>query len=172
MVVATPITEQTEPQFTEFSVLSGYDSDDLAMNNYLQTNGSDDTAPITMDITNHEQQPVEYTVIVQVQRAEVRERSVTVLDRRRISTIDVRLEHGESARILYEFTSPERETGCRVAFLLYRGSSPSSPTLENAYRELHFWDTADPPSTQTNRPTPNAINVNTNQSTITVSDDS
>lgn len=171
LVVITPDSGQGTSQFTEFYVLSEDESGALNMTDYLHVNDSGDPAPVVTGITNHEQEAVEYTVIVQVQRAEVRERSVAVLDRSRISTINIRLADGESARIPYEFRSPETQTGCRVAFLLYRGNPPSSPTVDNAYRELHLWDTANPPPDQAGCSTPDVIDVTTDQSSITVSDE-
>lgn len=172
LVLAAPPPEQDVPQFTEFYVLNEDEPSDLNMTDYPHLNGSSDPAPVVTGITNHEHQAIEYTVIVQVQRAEVRERSVAVLDRNRINTVQIRLEHGESARIPYEFRSPEAQTGCRVAFLLYRGDPPSSPTLDNAYRELHLWDTANPPPDQTGCSDPDAIDVTTDPSSIAVSDKS
>lgn len=177
MIVAPPVG-QDEPQFTEFSVLSEDESGNLTMGDYLQTNesepvisdGSESVASVTLDVTNQEQQPVEYTVIVHVQRAEVEERSVAVLDQQQTSTINVSLEDGERARIPYEITTPEAETGCRITFLLYEGSPPSSPTMDNSYRELHIWDAADPPPEQGSCPNPSVISADTDESAITVSD--
>lgn len=172
VAIVTPLGGQETPQFTELSVLSENESGNLDMNEYLQPSGSDNAATVVMDVTNHEHQSVEYTVVVQVQRAEVRERSVAVLDRTQISTTEIRLDHNESARIPYEITSPDTRTGCRVAFLLYRGSPPESPTVDNAYREVHLWDTADPPPTQASCRVPSLIDADTTQSEPPVSEDS
>jgi uncharacterized membrane protein len=144
-IVVAPSVGQDRAEFTEFYVLSGDESDDPMMGEYLSTVGPRDTVRIQAGITNHEHRRVNYTVVVQIQRTELTNRSVRVLDRRRASRLSVELAHNESVRIPYRFTSTEAETGCRVAFLLYPNDVPASPTIGNAYRELHLWHTDDPP---------------------------
>lgn len=144
-IVVAPSVGQDTAEFTEFYVLSGDESGDPTMGEYLSTVGPNDTAWIQAGITNNEHRRLNYTVVVQIQRTELTNRSVRVLDRRRASRFSVELAHNESVRIPYRFTSAEAETGCRVAFLLYPDNVPASPTIGNAYRELHLWHTDDPP---------------------------
>jgi uncharacterized membrane protein len=40
----------------------------------------------------------------------------------------------------------------RLAYLLYRGSPPPDPTVENAYREVHLWINVSAPSAAITRP--------------------
>lgn len=144
-VVAVPSVGQDESRFTEFYVLSGTESDDPVMSDYFATNDTGGPGRILTGITNREGRRVTYTVVVQVQRAEVRDRAVRVDDRRRISSFSTDLGHNETVRIPYDFDIEGAGTGCRVTFLLYRGDVPASPTVENAYRELHLWDAETPP---------------------------
>ncbi|MEF8825359.1 MAG: DUF1616 domain-containing protein [Halapricum sp.] len=144
-VVVAPSVGQDTAEFTEFYVLSGNEADDPTMGEYLSTAGPNDTTRIQAVVANREHRRLNYTIVVQVQRADLADRSVRVLDRRQASRFSVELAHNESVRVPYRFTVSEAETSCRVAFLLYVDDVPTSPTIGNAYRELHLWHTADPP---------------------------
>jgi uncharacterized membrane protein len=157
--VVAPMGGEEPPAFTEFSLLAENGSDGPVMRGYLSGTGPNETAVIRAGITNREHRRLNYTVVVQVQRATVAERSVRVLDRRRASVSSVELDHDESAGLPYEFTVSAAETGCRVVFLLYTDGVPRSPTAENAYRELHLWHAADPPGGGSNCPTLDAVDV-------------
>jgi len=167
VAVVAPLSGQSTPRFTEFALLSGNESGDLDTEGYLFENGSNGSASVVAQITNRERRLVQYTVVVQLQRAAVRNRSVTVLDHRRMSTVSVGLNDSERARLRYEFALPETRTGCRIAFLLYRGDIPASPTIENAYRELHLWHTPDPPPNRTGCPSLGTIDIETNRPVAT-----
>lgn len=167
VAVVAPLSGQSTPSFTEFALSGGNESGDLDTEDYLFENGSNGSATVVARIANRERRSVQYTVVVQLQRATVGKRSVAVIDRRRASTTTVGLDGGERARIGYDFGLPETPSGCRVAFLLYRGEVPPSPTVENAYRELHLWHTPDPPPNRTRCPSLSAIDVETNRPAVT-----
>jgi uncharacterized membrane protein len=163
-VVIAPSIGQEEPRFTEFYILSENQSDDLVMRDYLSSSEPIETTRIWAGITNREYREVNYTVIVQVQRVKIANKSLEVLERERINKLSVNLSHNESTSLPYDFTVNRTETGCRIAFLLYTGAAPGSPTIENSYRELHVWNMEDPPGKQPNCRNISAVNVELNQS--------
>jgi len=146
VAVIVPVPGQTSPQFTEISLLTENESGDLAMDGYLSDLNSTKSKTINTVISNNERRTVNYTLVVQVQRAELSGQSVVVRERRQVDRTGVRLSDNDSAEIPYQFTAREAQTGCRVAFLLYAGNVPPSPTMDNAYREVHVWHTDDPPA--------------------------
>jgi len=158
-VVVAPSVGQDTAEFTEFYVLSGNGADDSTMGEYLSTAGPNDTTRVRAVVANREHRRLNYTIVTQVQRTELTDRSVRVLDRRRASRFSVGLAHNESVRVPYRFTVAEAETGCRVVFLLYVGDVPASPTIGNAYRELHLWHTDDPPDGGGDCPSLDAVDV-------------
>jgi uncharacterized membrane protein len=164
VALVVPVPGQSASSFTEFYVLGNNESDEAAMGDYLSTLDPGETERIDVGIANREHRRINYTVVVQVQRTDVADRSVVVLDRQRISRHSVALDHDESVRLPYEFSANESATGCRVAFLLYRGDPPLSPTLENAYRELHLWHAEEPPAGGANCSNPAAIDARVNRS--------
>lgn len=141
--VALPSVGDETPQFTEFGLLAESDSNGLVATNVSSALRSDESR-LVVRVTNREHATRQYSVVVQVQRAVVRNRSVEVLQRRRIDTSRTALAHNESASLPYRFDTAAGRSGCRVAFLLYKGEPPQSPTVANAYRELHLWDGATP----------------------------
>jgi len=171
VAVVTPLSGEPAPGFTEFSLLTENGSGELAVEENLSVADSDGSFSLVAGITNRERRSVGYTLLVQVQRADVRERSVAVLERRAVSTTTVEIGSGERARIPYEITLDDGGAGCRIAFLLYRGDVPTPPTIENAYRELHLWSGPDAPN-RTNCRSLDAIDVETNRSSVRVSEDS
>ena len=145
VAVMSPVFEQSSPQFTELGLATQNESDELAMEGYLSDLNSTESRTIYAEITNKERNDVDYILVVQIQQTELRDRSVAVLERRQTVQTDIQLSHNESEQIPYRVTAGDTQTGCRVAFLLYSGNVPESPTIDNADREVHLWHTDDPP---------------------------
>jgi uncharacterized membrane protein len=149
-------------QFTEFYLLHSDQSDDPTMSEFLSTTEPGEPERIQAGITNHENQRQQYSVVVQLQRAVVTERSVRVVERRQLDEFDVELAHNETARVSYDVLTSEAQTGCRIAFLLYRGSAPEQPTADEAYRELHLWHAEEPPNPEGSCPALDAVDMQVN----------
>jgi uncharacterized membrane protein len=141
-----PSVGEENPQFTEFAVLAEDESGDRSASDVASVFRANGSETLVVTLTNREREPRRYHVVVQLQRAVLRDRSVEVLRRERIETFETRLSHDESVSVPYEVqTAPERSR-CRIAFLLYVGSVPDVPSADNAYRELHLWDGQPPAS--------------------------
>jgi len=164
VVVVAPSVGEKNPQFTEFALLTENDSGDLVaagISSILRSNGSD---RVIVDIVNRERTTRQYTLVAQVQRAVVGERSIRVLNRQRIDRYQTTLSHNETETVPYRFNTSPGDSGCRVVFLLYIEDVPRTPTIENAYRELHIWD-GQPPSTREEAcPSLDAIELASNDS--------
>jgi len=145
VVVAVPLSSQNQTQFTEFALLAESESGDTISREYLATADDGENRQIHSIITNHEGQTIEYTLLIQVQRATVNNKSVNVTSYRRLNSTTIKIAPNETAQLTYEFRTLEANSGCRVAFLLYADNVPTSPTMENAYRELHLWHADNPP---------------------------
>lgn len=138
-------------RFTELALLTENDSGELVSANVSSVFDSEDSGSLVASITNREHDSRRYTLVVQGQSAVVGDRAVRVLDRYRLDEYDVTLPHNGTDRVRYRIDVPPNGSGsgCRLAFLLYRGDAPQSPTADNAYRELHVWD-GEPPVTREN----------------------
>jgi uncharacterized membrane protein len=144
VVYAVAVPQQGE-QFTEFYVLTEGEDGDLVAADYPETLSPNESAPIHVGVENNEYEPVEYTVVVQLQAVDIEDNRSTVTDRARLDRYSVTVAHNESdirerpleldAGTAREFAGEDR----RVKFLLYRGDPPAEPAAEDAYRDLHLW---------------------------------
>ena len=144
VVYAVAVPQQGE-QFTEFYVLTEGEDGDLVAADFPETLSPNESAPIHLGVENNEYEPVEYTVVVQLQAVDIEDNRSTVTDRARLDRYSVTVAHNESdirerpleldAGTAREFAGEDR----RVKFLLYRGDPPADPTADDAYRDLHLW---------------------------------
>jgi uncharacterized membrane protein len=132
--VTVPDQEQS---FTEFYLLSEDASGELTAEGYPETFRQGQGKPVTVGISNHERQPVNYTVVVSIQRVD--SGGDTVTEAERLERFRVYVEDGSSIdrrHVLAPTLTGER---LRVQYLLYKGQPPADPSAANAYRKLHFW---------------------------------
>jgi len=112
-------------------------------------------ARLTVGVDNVEFEPVEYTVIVQLQEVERTDDGTRVLERRQLGRFETSLDEDESWRRTHEVTPTMTGEDLRLQYLLYRGNPPADPTAETAYRTLHLWvDVEAPNGESTERLTP------------------
>ncbi|WP_340099009.1 DUF1616 domain-containing protein [Salinibaculum salinum] len=129
--------------FTEFYLLTENESGDLVADDYPTNFTAGESRPLTVGIGNQEHEQTDYTVVVQLQRVD-RERvdnqtRVSVEERQELDRMQAQLAHNETWHQPYEVTPRLTGQDLRLVFLLYRGSPPGEPTIENAYRETHLW---------------------------------
>jgi uncharacterized membrane protein len=100
----------------------------------------------TLAVDNGASEPLTGTVIVQLQTAEVGE-TVRVTRRTELQRVTVQVPPNE--RELLESTVVPTEPGeRRLAFLVFFGAVPETPTTQNADREVHLWITVTPEGEQ------------------------
>ena len=125
---------------TEFYLLTENEtSDELVADEYPTEFVRGEPKPLVVGIENHERRPVNYTVVVALQRIDDRNSSTTVVEQRRVGRFRVRVGANESRLRRHTVAPPMTGERLRLAYLLYRGSVPRNPTVENAYREVHLW---------------------------------
>lgn len=125
--------------FTEFYLLAENESGALVASDYPTEFNRSEAKPLVVGIGNHEGRPMNYTVVVELQRVEVRGNSTTVVEQQRLHRFRTRLGDNETRLRRHVVEPTMTGTRLRLAYLLYRDSVPSDPTVENAYREVHLW---------------------------------
>lgn len=129
--------------FTEFYLLTENESGDLVAAGYPTNFTTGETRPLVIGVSNHEHEETTYSVIVQLQRVNVTHQqnttTVRVQQREVLGQRRVQLADNETWHTAYSVMPTMTGQRLRLAFLLYRGSPPSQPTVENAYRETHLW---------------------------------
>ena len=140
--------------FTEFYLLTENESGALVADDYPTEFTRGESKQLHVGVGNHEHRPVTYSVVVLLQRVELRNNSTRVLAERELSQYRTFVEANETD--LRELTVAPTMTGerLRLQFLLYRRAPPPEPSASNAYRELHLWVNVSAPATSNVRSPP------------------
>jgi len=138
VTVATAIPATgTGEEFTELYLLSPDDGENRSASDYTTEWTAGESRSVVVGITNNERHTERYTIVVALQRV-TRDRATTV---QQFDSISATLADGESREVRRDLRIETTGTDLRLAFLLYRGSPPHTPTLDNSYREVHLWIT-------------------------------
>lgn len=139
---AVAVPKQGE-SFTEFYLLTENESGELVAADYPTNFTVGESRSLVIGVSNHEHERTNYTVVVQLQRVERQQRGNTttlrVQERQELGRMRVRLAQNETWHQSYTVTPQMTGQNLRLVFLLYRGSAPAEPTVDNAYRETHLW---------------------------------
>ncbi|WP_435079122.1 DUF1616 domain-containing protein [Halococcus sp. AFM35] len=125
--------------FSEFYLLTENESGALVADDYPQNFTVGQSQPLVVGIGNHEHEQVEYSVVAELQRVSIQNNSTTVRESRTLNRFSRTIPANESANWTHDVTPTMTGERLRLTYLLYRGSPPANPTVENAYRETHLW---------------------------------
>jgi uncharacterized membrane protein len=125
--------------FSEFYLLTENESGALVAADYPQNFTVGQSKPVIVGIGNNEHERVEYSVVVELQRVSIQNNSTTVRESRTLDRFSRTIPANESANWTHDVTPTLTGERLRLTYLLYRGSPPANPTVENAYRETHLW---------------------------------
>lgn len=128
-----------QESYTEFYLLSENESGELVADNYPTEFRQGESEPLAVAIANNEREDTEYTIVVLLQRVDVRTDSISVTDQTRLNTFTVTVREDERSIDRFPVTPTMSGERLRLQFLLYRGDPPSNVTSENAYRTAHLW---------------------------------
>ncbi|QLH84929.1 DUF1616 domain-containing protein [Halosimplex pelagicum] len=150
------LVPQQGEQFSEFYLLTEDDDGELVADNYPTEFTVDEGRPLVVGIGNQEHERTNYTVVSQLQRVRMANSSSAVIRSsnsstatapvsstversERLATFSTTLGHNESWHNRYTVAPTFEGQDLRLLFLLYRGSPPEEPSIDNAYREVHLW---------------------------------
>jgi uncharacterized membrane protein len=122
-------------------LLTENESGEYIAGNYPTNMTQGEEASLVLEIENHEGTRTNYTIVPVVQRVEARDNSSSVLEERAPDTMTVTLAENESRTVTHTYSPQLSGENVRVAYLLYRGDPPPSPSQDSAYRHVHFWTT-------------------------------
>jgi uncharacterized membrane protein len=135
---AATVPKQGEA-FTELYLLTEGDDGDLVADDYPTEFVRGDSRSLVVGVGNNEHRPVNYTLVVTLQRVRMQNNSTTVLDESTLRRWQVDLPANRTWQRNHTISPPFAGERLRLAYLLYAGPSPADPTVENAYREVHLW---------------------------------
>lgn len=137
---AVAVPKQGE-SFSELYLLTEDEDGELVADGYPTELVAGEPASLVVGVGNQEHRAVNYTVVVSLQRVEIANNSTTVLEQDRLRTFSPRVEHNETWTRRHRIEPTMTGERLRLTYLLYKGSAPSSPSVETAYREVHLWVT-------------------------------
>lgn len=142
---AVAVPKQGE-SFTELYLLTEGDDGELVADGYPTEFERGTGSPIVVGIGNQEHRPVNYTLVVELQRVSVQNNSTRVVAERELRRFQPRVEHNKTWHRRHVVTPTMTGERLRLAYLLYIGAGPTEPTLNNSYREVHLWVNVTAPS--------------------------
>lgn len=125
--------------FTEFYILTENDDGELIAADYPTEFVRGENHPVVIGVGNHEHQPLNYTIVIELQRVRIANNSTTTIEEQRLDQLRTRIASNETWTTTYQITPTITGNRLRLAFLLYIGEPPADPTVDNAYRDLHLW---------------------------------
>ncbi|ELZ31349.1 hypothetical protein C474_08607 [Halogeometricum pallidum JCM 14848] len=135
---AVAVPSQGE-QFSELYLLTENESGEYVADDYPTNFTAGEPQSLIVGIGNQENEPVEYTVVSEIQRVEVSNNSTTVLEREQLQTFSPRLQHNETWQQPHQVSPTMTGENLRLIYYLYKGDAPATPSEESAYREVHLW---------------------------------
>lgn len=135
-VLATPSPADAT---TGFYLLTENETGGLVTADYPEEMVVGEPATLTVGVHNGEFEPVEYTVVVQLQRVELEDDATRVVERQELGRFERSLAHNGTWRHQHTVTPTIAGEDLRLQYLLYRGDPPGEPTAETAYRRSHLW---------------------------------
>lgn len=132
-----PPQETQAAGFTEFYVETENVTGDVE-STYPSQFTSGETRTLPVGITNQEQKPVDYRVLVFEQRVDGAGESATVLSEERLDRRTVSVDHGETTTVPLSVSPSMTGTDLRLVVLLYDGQPPTDPSPDTAHRTLRL----------------------------------
>ncbi|NHN59133.1 MULTISPECIES: DUF1616 domain-containing protein [Halorussus] len=127
-------------EFTDVSLLSRDDTGELVAEDYPRNFTRGESRPLVVQLDNHEGQPTDYSVVVELQRVrQAADGGPKVVEDRKLATFTPTVGAGERWRTTHEVTPTMTGENLRLEYLVYKGDPPANPSADSAYRHVHVW---------------------------------
>ena len=145
-------------QFTELYLLTETDEGELVADDYPTEFVRGESRSLVVGIGNQEHSRVDYTVVSELQRVDIERTSnatvgngsvndttgasnvsISVLEEREVTRFETELGHNRTWIRKHNVTPTLTGDRLRLTYLLYKGSPPGDPTVDNAYRAVWLW---------------------------------
>lgn len=123
--------------YTNFYLLSETEDGTLVASGFPEELVVGGQAEIVVGIDNHEADRTAYTVVAELQRVQIVDNDVEVLERNRAGSFERVVPAGESVQVTTTIEPTIAGEDLRLVYYLYRGSTPDDPA--DAYRSVFIW---------------------------------
>jgi uncharacterized membrane protein len=138
VAITVPIQGET---FTEFYLLNETENGSLTATDYPSTLEANRNYSFTVGVSNHEDEPTNYTIVVLLQRIGTAGNTTAIIEQERLDQLEMTLPAEETRLSSHQISPTMTGRRLRLVYLLYRGSPPSRPGIENSYRTTNLWVT-------------------------------
>lgn len=122
-------------RYTELYLLTETDDGEFVFDDYPTEVTAGEPQPVAVRVRNQEYAEQQYTVVVQQQIVATTDGTTTVVDRTELDRLRTGpLGHNDTWTQQYDLAPTATGDSVRLTFLLYPGSPPDEPTVDNAYR--------------------------------------
>jgi len=137
--VSFAVFHSPETPHSELYLLTENDDGELVADNYPRNATVGNQIPLIVGVSNHENEQMTYTVIVELQRVDIHNETIRTRETQELDSSTVTLEDGENMTLRPAITPRMTGERLRLSIQLYRKKSVSNPSVDNAYREVHLW---------------------------------
>lgn len=134
-LAAAVVAPQDGSAYTDMRLLTETDDGDLVAADYPTQFTRGEGQPLILEVVNHEDRTVEYTVVVKLERVQ----DDRITDSRRLHQFDRQLPAEGTWQVRHTVTPPRAGEDLRLVYLLYRGEPAATPHTANAYRYTYLW---------------------------------
>jgi uncharacterized membrane protein len=124
--------------YTEAALLT-QGEDSLVAGNYTTDVTRGESIPLTLSVENQEEQSIDYTAVVVVERVRDDGESLDVLEREEIDRFSLSVPEGETRTRNLDAAPQIAGDDLRLSVLVFQGDAPDAPTAANADERLFLW---------------------------------
>lgn len=141
--LAFGLTAPTQGEsYTSVSLLTENGDGEYVASGYPTNLSTGDSADLTLQVENHYQEAGDYTAVAELQRVDRDDSgSVSVAERERLQTLSATVPANETWTASHQIEPTTTGDDLRLAYYVYRGDVPETPTAENAEGHVHLWVT-------------------------------
>ncbi|WP_332897108.1 DUF1616 domain-containing protein [Haladaptatus sp. CMSO5] len=126
-------------EYTEFSLVQQNDAGSFVFADYPTDFVQGVPQELYVAIENKEGATTDYTVVVELQRVETGDGTLTVVEREELNRFAALVANDRTWYQSHSLTPTMTGDHLRLSYMLYKGDVPANPTEDNAYRHLYLW---------------------------------
>ena len=128
--------------YTSVSLVTETSDGDYVASGYPTNFTAGEGRSLTLEVENHYEEPADYTAVVELQRVDRNGTGgVAVTERERVQTLESQVPANETWTATHQVEPSMTGEDLRLAYFVYRGDAPETPTAENAEGHVHLWVT-------------------------------
>ncbi|SFS10751.1 Uncharacterized membrane protein [Halomicrobium zhouii] len=128
--------------YTSVSLVTESSDGDYVASGYPTNLTAGEAHELTLEVENRYEEPADYTAVVELQRVDRNGTDgVAVTERERLQTLASQVPANETWRATHQVEPSMTGEDLRLAYYVYRGEAPETPSAENAEGHVHLWVT-------------------------------